>query len=92
MENLKEFYDIELRKLAKGLDERGIPYVFHELFDGYQIVVNDENEHYAWDAICHSYSYGHKEGKLEIMGDIVSPNAGDSVEGYLTAEDILERL
>ncbi len=31
MENLKEFYDIELRKLARGLDERGIPYVFHVL-------------------------------------------------------------
>lgn len=33
-----------------------------------------------------------ESGLLEIMGTIVSPNAGDSVEGFLTADDIIERI
>ena len=75
----------EMDKLAKGLDERNIPYIRRTCFDGEQIVCD------SWDAICHRGSYGHEKGLLEIMGSIVQ-NDDDDVEGYLSAEDILLRL
>ena len=45
-----------------------------------------------WDAICQRGSYGAEEGLLEIYGSIVPENAGDSVEGWLTANDVIERI
>ena len=81
-----EIYKIEIRKLAKGLEERNIPYELKPLFDGWQIWCDD------WDAICHSFSYGHEDGLLEIMGILVDEEVGDTVEGCLTAEEILRRI
>lgn len=85
-------YLTEIKKLADGLMEKGIAFTFHALYEGYQIIVNDpKTQGYRWDAVCHDFSYGHEQGLLEIMGSIVE-NDFDSVEGYLTAEDILKRL
>ena len=82
-----EIYKTEIRKLAKGLEERNIPYELKPLFDGWQIWCDD------WDAICHSFSYGHEKGLLEIMGTLVDEEeVGDTVEGHLTAEEILRRI
>lgn len=58
----------------------------------HQIIVYDEKGNREWDAICHYGSYGFEKGLLEIMGTIVNVNSGDSVEGWLTAEDIIKRL
>lgn len=44
-----------------------------------------------WDVICQRGSYGAEEGLLEIMGTIVRP-CGDSVEGWLSADDVIERI
>lgn len=95
----------ELNKLEEYLKENDIPYVrrddipestdvqkryFEELgFDFHQIVVPDLND-WAWDCICHKGSFGCEEGLLEIMGCLVEED-GD-VEGYLTAEDVIERI
>lgn len=79
-----EIYKIEIRKLAKGLEERNISYKLKPLFDGWQIWRDD------WDAICHSFSYGHEKGLLEIMGTLV--DIEDTVEGHLTADEILRRI
>lgn len=84
----KKEYEPEIEKLAKGLEERGIKFVSHPLYDGFQIVVKHGKT--GWDAVCHSGSYGHEQGLLEIMGNIV--RGDNAVEGYLTAEDILERI
>lgn len=88
-------YLTEIKKLADGLMEKGIAFTFHHFSEarmGYQIVVKDpETQKYKWDAVCHNFSYGNDEGLLEIMGDIVE-NDYDSVEGWLSAEDILKRL
>ena len=81
-----EIYKIEIRKLAKGLEERNIPYELKTLWGGWQILCDD------WDAICHSFSYGHEDGLLEIMGILVDKEVGDTVEGCLTAEEILKRI
>lgn len=37
-------------------------------------------------------SFGFKQGLVEIMGIIVSEDAGDSVEGHLTADDVIKRI
>lgn len=79
-------YQTEIRKLAEGLTARNIPFDLHPLWGGWQITAE------GWDAICHTYSYGSDKDLLEIMGVIVSEDAGDSVEGYLTAADVLERI
>lgn len=65
----------------------------YEHLEHHQIVVFDEAARRVFDAICHYGSYGYKSGLLEVMGStIVDPNVGDSVEGYLTADDIIKRL
>ena len=97
----------ELNKLEDYLKEKGIPYERIDQddiplsedhpyclvqFERNQIIVSDDGIGGDWDAICHSGSYGAEEGLLEIMGTIVRDNAGDCVEGWLTAEDVIERI
>ena len=75
----------EMMKLAFGLRDRGIEFSVKSFFDGIQIVVGD----FDWDAICHSGSYGHESGLIEVMG---LPQCEDDVIGYLTAEDVLKMV
>lgn len=75
----------EMMKLAFGLRDRGIGFSVKRFFDGIQIVVGD----FDWDAICHSGSYGHENGLIEVMG---LPQCEDDVIGYLTAEEILKMV
>ena len=75
----------EMMKLAFGLRDRGIGFKMQSFFDGIQIVVGD----FDWDAICHSGSYGHEKGLIEVMG---LPQCQDDVIGYLTAEDVLKMV
>lgn len=62
-----------------------------ELLERHQIYVPDK-ENSQWDVICHEGSYGHEEGLLEVMGTIVDPFCGDTVEGWLSAADVIERI
>ena len=91
---MKDIYTLEMKKLAKGLVEKGIPFTFNKdtIMNGCQIIVYDDDGNRIWDAICHDGSYGHTSGLLEIMGTIVSDNINDTVEGSLTADEILKRL
>ena len=43
------------------------------------------------DVICHWGSYGHEDGLLEIMG-LADASCEDGVEGYLTAEEVFDRI
>ena len=43
------------------------------------------------DVICHKFSFGYDKGLLEIMG-LVSKDCYDDVEGYLTAEEVFNRI
>ena len=74
-----------MMKLAFGLRDRGIEFSVKSFFDGIQIVVGD----FDWDAICHSGSYGHENGLIEVMG---LPQCEDDVIGYLTAEEVLKMI
>lgn len=62
------------------------------LFDQHQIIVYDDNGRKMWDAICQRGSYGYEKGLLEIYGDIVDYETdGDTVVGYLTADEVIRR-
>ena len=60
--------------------------------DRHQIFVPEEGENCRWDAICHRGSYGWKQGLIEIYGEIVMPEDGDTVAGNLTAADVIKRM
>ena len=84
---MKNIYTKELNKLANGLIERGIEFTFTTFMNGGKI------DWGTCDAICHDGSYGKEGGLLEIMGNLVDETkTEDTVEGYLTAEDILNRI
>lgn len=96
----------ELDKLEKYLLDHRITYEryeVHEEVDGpagmtfemgrHQICVPEEGEVCRWDAICQRGSFGYEAGLLEIYGEIVDEATdGDSVVGWLTAEDVIKRL
>ena len=82
----------EIKRLVKMLENSNIPF---ELTD--DVMGNSDNQ--IWypnynesicDVICHEYSYGGKDGYLEIMG--LSENHDDDVEGWLIAEDVYNRI
>ena len=94
----------ELDILSQYLKEHNIPFQIYECnenltLDGYtfhldrhQICVPNQDD-CLWDVICQEGSYGYEEGLLEAYGDIVDiQKVGDEVEGYLTAQDIIERI
>ena len=89
----------ELDKLEQYLKEHKINYkrFDQELdkygFDIHKVVISDDKDEYLWDAICHRGSYGYEKGLLEIYGTLVNEEKdGDSVVGWLTAEDVIERI
>lgn len=58
----------EIFRLETMLEKAKIPFVFRELFGGYQIVYPEIGENKICDVILHESSYGRKQGLLEIMG------------------------
>ena len=80
----------ELLKVMNFLTEREIEYGLRPLYDGFQLMVPADIDNWAFDVIIHNGSYGHQRGLLEVMG--ISKIPCDSVEGYLTGEDVIERI
>ena len=85
----------EMEKLIKVLEILDIPHkVTNQQWAGETPQIwypNTENP--KMDVICHEYSYGGKNGLLEIMGLLTDEEAEyDSVVGYLTAENVLARI
>lgn len=83
-------FKFELFRLASMLQTAGIPFEIGDCWDGYQICYPFKKERVS-DAVCHSGSYGHEKGLLEMMGLVDDEEDGDDVEGYLTAEQVFER-
>lgn len=87
-------YD-EIFKLEAMLKAEGIPFVYHRQPDmcGFQICYPEDGDNRVCSIILHSGSYGREQGLLEIMG-LLKPDEEqyDSVAGYLTAEDVFERI
>lgn len=75
------------------MDDNWYVLILNLILDRHQIVVYHDNGDRAWDAICQEGSYGYEEGLLEIYGDIVWDDIdGDSVRGWLTAQDVINRI
>ena len=94
----------QLDKLEKYLKEKGCKYdriddeglpssrlhgLIHRI-DRHQIIVYKDGER-DWDVICQFGSYGVEDGLLEAYGARIVRKE-DSVEGYLTADEIIKRL
>ena len=89
----------EIEKLHNMLNEAGIVHEFGPRLDGHYIRVYDPNKpfesggyDYIVDAIYFRGSYGYEEGLIEIAGYIKSDDVPDTVEGWLTAEEIFNRI
>lgn len=82
----------EIIRLHEMLTASNIPHTFGELFGGYQITY-PLGENWVCSVIEHVGSYGSNFDLLEIMGLLTREEAeDDSVVGFLTAEDVYERI
>lgn len=77
-------------KLASKLWAAGFKYDLTSCYDGTQVILYDSREKRVADTICHSGSYGHEDGLLELYGLGVQ-NEDDDVEGWLTADEVFKR-
>ena len=82
----------EMSKLIALLENAHVPYETRpHWFDTIQIgYPNFENT--VCDVVCFRGSYGYEQGLLEIMGLVDEEEVGDTVEGYLTATEIFQRI
>ena len=79
-------------KLDKMLTDANIPHTLDRFLDGWQICYPNNDGRVA-DAIQHFGSYGNAKNLLEIMGLLTEEEEKcDSVKGYLTAEDVFNRI
>lgn len=86
----------ELFRLAQMLSERTIPFEINNMIHvgGYQLCY-PKMKGCDCSVICHGGSYGHSAGLLEIMGLMTEEEraeACDDVMGWLTAEEVFERI
>ena len=85
----------EILKLHAMLMEHDIPHIVRRSFDGWQVCypVSRPDAECVIDAIEHRGSYGQESDLLEIMG-LLTPEEEeyDAVCGYLTAENVFERI
>lgn len=92
---IKSINQIEMVKLAMGLLERGIEFEIRTIpgfTDGALQLVVPSVANPEWDAVCSNFSYGGAKGLIEISGKYVDEDYIDDVQGWLSAEDILERI
>ena len=81
----------EMAKLIKILKKNNIPFEVTSC-GGAPQVWYPNRKHVVCDAVCHKFSFGGKDGLLEIMGLVDEEEVGDEVEGYLTAEEVANRI
>ena len=84
----------EIHRLHGMLKGANIPHTMKRFMDGWQICypVEDPQERVC-DAIEHCGSYGHGADLLELMGLLTDEELpGDSVVGFLTAEEVFSRI
>jgi hypothetical protein len=82
----------EMHRLANMLGGANIPYEIRELWGGLQIVYPNGDD-FVCSVVQDAFSYGGPNGYLEIMGLLTEEEGeSDSVKGWLTAEDVFERI
>ena len=80
----------EIKRLVKMLENANIPFeLTNDVMGNFDNQIWYPNhEESICDVICHEFSYGGKDGFLEIMG--LSEN--EDVEGWLTAEKVFKKI
>ena len=84
----------EILRLKGMLEKAKIPFMFSRSFGGYHIVY-PENTGRVCSVIEHDCSYGREKDLLEIQGLMTKKEykeTQDNVIGYLTAEDVFQRI
>ena len=82
----------EMSKLIALLENAHVPYEARPHWNGTIQVGYPNFENPICDAVCFRGSYGYEQGLLEIMGLVDEEEVGDSVEGYLTAVEVFQRI
>lgn len=88
----------EIFKLKELLETANIPFEFIEHkndMNGFQICYPDSGEKRVCSVIEHEFSYGNRQYLLEIQGLMTEKEIEEShiiVLGYLTAENVFERI
>ena len=82
----------EIKRLAEMLNNAQIPFFMRDVIDGYQILYGDDDD-FICSAVEYGHTYGADEDLIEIMG-LLTPEEleEDEVVGYLTAEDVFNRI
>lgn len=83
----------EYLKLQDMLKEAGIPFetCIRPEIVGFQIIYPSEQERVC-SVVIGAYTYGGPDGLLEIMGLLTEEESGDTVLGWLTAENVFNRI
>ncbi len=60
---------------------------------GYNLAYYGKDNYKVCSVLEHNGSYGHKQDRLEIMGLLTEQEQRiDSVKGWLTADDVFQRI
>lgn len=81
---------VEMARLIEMLNESKIPYELTEKCGYAQVWYPKKGKEHICDVISHPYSYGFRDGLLEMMG--LCDNDFDEVEGYLIADEVFSRI
>ena len=85
----------EILKLKEMLESAKIPFGFSKLHGGYHIVYPADDGECICSVIEHDSSYGREKDLLEIQGLMTKEEleeTQDTVLGYLTAEEVFQRI
>ena len=82
----------EIVKLKSMLEEGNIPFEIEEVYNGHRMAYPNKQK-IVCSIIEHDFSIGNKYDMLEIMGLLTEEEKEDDcVKGYLTAEDVFNRI
>ena len=82
----------EMSKLIALLETAHVPYETRQHWFGSIQIGYPNFENTICDVVCFRGSYGYEQGLLEIMGLVNEEEIGDTVEGYLTATEVFQRI
>ena len=87
----------QMKKLENMLNISNIPFEITEHWSHTEQIWYPSRKNPICDVVCFGDtilggSYGHEEGLLEIMGLVDEEKTGDSVEGWLTAGEVFDRI
>lgn len=91
-EDIPEIED-QLDLLRTKLDDEKIPYVYGTNPAGNRQIIYPDEGTFTCSVVSGPYTHGGKKGYIEIMGLLTSDEeTHDNVAGWLTAEDVFQRI